>query len=64
MERSVFVFPSHAAAEEADMAAWAKLSPQERLDLALEIAARYREALGEAGQGFERVCRVATLARG
>jgi acyl-CoA reductase-like NAD-dependent aldehyde dehydrogenase len=64
MERSVRVFSSYSAAERADADAWARMSPQERLDLALEIAARYREGLGEAGQGFARVCRVTSFKQG
>ena len=51
------------SALEGDRAAMASLSPQARLDLALELGARYREALGEAAQRFERVCRVVPLAR-
>lgn len=44
MERTVRVFPTHAAAAEADRAALASMSPQERLNRALELHARYREA--------------------
>jgi hypothetical protein len=40
MERTIH-YPSHAAAE-AERAALAAMSPQERLDLALDLAARYR----------------------
>jgi hypothetical protein len=59
----VRVYRSFAEAEAADLAAMAAMSPQARLDLALELGARYREALGEAAQRFERACRVVPLAR-
>jgi hypothetical protein len=61
MERVIQVFDSFQAAEEADDRYYASLTPQERLDLALEIGKRHREAMGEAGQRFERVCRVVKL---
>lgn len=64
MERVVRVFPSHEAAAAADRAAVAAMPPQDRLDLALDLAARYREGLGEAAGRFERVCRIVSLSRG
>ena len=63
MERTVRVFPTHAAAAEADRAALASMSPQERLNRALELHARYREAFGEAGQGLARIARVVPFDR-
>ena len=63
MERRIEIFPTHAAAAAADRQAWAALSPQERLDRALELHARYREAFGEAGQGLARVTRVVAFTR-
>ena len=63
MERQIQIFASHAEAAQADRAAMAALSPQERLDRALELQARYRETFGEAGQGFARVARVVPFAR-
>ena len=47
MERIVTVFESHAAAEAADRAALAAMSPQARLDLLLRRIRRDREGLGE-----------------
>jgi len=61
VERVVQVFSSHAEAEAADRAFYGSLSPQERLNLLLELAARYREELGEAAARFERICRVVSL---
>jgi hypothetical protein len=61
MERELAIFDSHEAAEAADRAYYAALTPQERLDLLLELIRREREALGEAGRRLARVCRVAQL---
>jgi hypothetical protein len=63
MERVVRIFESHAEAAEADRAFYRSLSPQQRLDLQLDLIARYREGLGEAAARFERVCRVVSLSR-
>jgi hypothetical protein len=63
MERSIRIFATHAAAAQSDRAALAAMSPQERLDRALELFAHYREAFGEAGQGLARVARVVPLER-
>ena len=64
MERVVRVYFSHEAAAAADRAADAAMLPQDRLDLALDLAARYREGLGEVADRFERVCRIVALSRG
>jgi hypothetical protein len=61
MERVVGVFEGNEAADRADAAFYVSLTPQERVDLVLELVARHRESLGEAGQGFKRVCRVIDL---
>jgi hypothetical protein len=63
VERIVQVFDNHEAAAAADDAFNRSLTPQERLNLALDLAARYREGFGEAAGRFERVCRVASLSR-
>jgi hypothetical protein len=59
----VRVFSSFQEAEEADKAFYASLSPQERVDLVLEMVARHRESMGEAGKRFERVYRVIELSQ-
>jgi hypothetical protein len=63
MERSIQIFDSHAEADEADRAYYASLTPQERLDLLLEMVKQYREGFGEAGERLERVCRIDELSR-
>lgn len=62
-ERIVRVFTSFEAAEQADTEYYAALTPEQCLDIQLEIIASYRESLGEAAQRFERVCRVTELSR-
>ena len=42
------VFSSFREAEEADRALYASLSPQERLEMLLDLVARQRESMGEA----------------
>ncbi|MDC3954148.1 hypothetical protein [Polyangium jinanense] len=63
MDKSVLVFHSFEEAERADEAYYASLTPQERVDLLLDLVASYRESMGEAAAGFERVCRVVELER-
>ena len=58
------VFDGAAAADEADARYYASLSPQERVDLLLELVNRYRDSLGEAAERLERVCRVTELTEG
>lgn len=64
MELSIQRFDSPQEADKADRKYYASLTGQERLDIALELARRYREGLGEAAQRFERVYRVAQLPKG
>lgn len=59
--RNLQVFTSFAEAEEADTRYYASLTPQQRLDLQLEIIARHREALGQTDRRIERVYRVVKL---
>ena len=63
MVRAVRVFSSFEEAERADEEYYASLTPQERVDLLLELIARTREPLGEAGERLERVHRVVELSR-
>jgi len=63
MERVVTIFGSHAEAEAADRAALAAMTPQQRLDLLLDMVRRYREGLGESASRFERTCRIVPLSR-
>jgi len=57
------VFSSFREAEQADRAFYASLSPQERLEMLLDLVARQRESMGEAAQRLERVYRVVELSR-
>jgi hypothetical protein len=59
--RNLQVFTSFAEAEEAETNYYASLTPQQRLDLQLEIIARHREALGQTDQRLERVYRVVKI---
>jgi hypothetical protein len=56
-------FDSFEESERAERAYYRSLSPQDRLNILLEIVARHEDARGEAGQGLARVCRVAELPR-
>lgn len=57
----VHVYDSLAAADEAERAYYASLTPAQRLDILLDIILRYRESLGETASRFERVHRVVEL---
>jgi hypothetical protein len=61
MEKEIRSFGSMADADDADVAYYASLTPEERLELLLELIARYSEAQGEAAKGFARVHRVIEL---
>jgi hypothetical protein len=63
MERVIETFEDHESADEADRRYYGSLTPQERVDLVLELMQRYRESYGEAGNRLERVCRVTELHR-
>jgi len=63
MQGEVRIFSSFREAEEADTAFYASLSPQERLDLLLDLIARHRESIGETTERFERVYRVTELSQ-
>jgi hypothetical protein len=62
--REVHTFDSFAAADDADLAYYRALTPKERLDVLLELVARFRESLDEAEQRFARVHRVVDLRDG
>jgi hypothetical protein len=63
MERIIRIYASHRDADDADRAALEGMPSQERLDRALALHARHREALGDAGQGFARVARAVRFDR-
>jgi hypothetical protein len=62
-DRKGRVFRSFEEAEQADIEYYAGLTPQECLDIQLDLIAAYRESFGEAAQRFERVYRVTKLSR-
>ncbi|MCB0340515.1 MAG: hypothetical protein KDD53_12965 [Bdellovibrionales bacterium] len=57
IDRTIQYFDSHEEADEANRSFYRALSPQERLDLALELMA----GLYEAHPRFERIYRTADL---
>ena len=61
MERVVQIFGSFEEAEKADDQFYADLTPEERLDILLELVERQRSTLGEAASRFERVHRIVEL---
>lgn len=63
MKRVVQVFGSFEDADAADDQFYADLTPEERLDILLELVERHRSALGEAASRFERVHRIVDLAQ-
>jgi hypothetical protein len=63
MDRVARVFDSFEAADRADDQFYAELTPQQRLDILLELSERHRGALGEAANRFERVHRIVELSK-
>lgn len=63
MEKVVRVFASFEEADRADDEYFRKLSPQQRLDIFLELLWRGRTH-DEAGERLERVYRIVELSRG
>jgi len=61
MERVVQMFSSFEEADAADDQFYADLTPEERLDILLELVERQRSTLGEAASRLERVHRIAEL---
>jgi hypothetical protein len=59
VEKIVRKYQSHAAAERADRDFYRSLTPQQRLEILLEIVSR--TASNEAEQRLERVCSIAKL---
>ena len=55
------MFRNFEDADEADDQFYADLTPEERLDMLLELVERHRSALGEAASRLERVYRVVEL---
>ena len=64
MRGQLRVFDSFEEAEEADHRYYASLTPRERVDLVLDLVARYWESKGEATGRLERIYRVVELGEG
>ena len=58
MKRVLRKFDNFADAERANRRYYRGLTPQQRLDILLDMVAAHRETLGEAGQRFVRVYRI------
>ena len=61
MERVARIFKSHAEADSADREFYRRLTPQQRVDILLELVAMHLEDTGEAGQEFRQVWRIVRL---
>ena len=61
MEKVLKVFGSFEEADQADDEYYASLTPQQRVDILLDMIAAHRESLGETEQRLERVYRVIEL---
>ena len=61
--KTIRIFHSHEEADRADREYYESLTPQQRIDIMLELSARFRETLGEAGERLERVYRITQLGR-
>jgi len=64
MDRTIRRFESLQEADDADMEYYASLTPEERLNILLELIESGRSNLGEDSERFERVYRVDELSRG
>jgi hypothetical protein len=58
-KKDLKVFGTFEESDRSNRAEVAAMSPEERVDIALELIRRYREGCGEAGERLARVCRVA-----
>lgn len=63
MDKVLRAFHSFDEADRADEQYYAALTPQERVEILLDLIAKHRESLGEAAERFERVYRVVELSQ-
>jgi hypothetical protein len=63
MERRVAKFSSHQEAEQADLEYYRSLTPQQRLDILLELIEASRKEGDAASERFERVYRIVKLSQ-
>lgn len=64
MQRVVRKFQGFQASDEADRAYYQSLTPKQRLDILLDLIARYQDNLDETTKRFKRVYRVTKLQGG
>ena len=64
MERVVAKFRTHREAEEATLAYYRSLSPEERLEMLFQLRAAHHKDDDASSQGLARVYRIAQLKRG
>ena len=64
MERVVAKFRTHQEAEEATLAYYRSLSPEERLEMLFQLRAAHHKDDDASSQGLARVYRIAQLKRG
>ena len=60
-DRSIRVLDSLDESDQADSAYYHSLTPEQRVDILLDLIARYSEAQGEASKRLARVHRVVEL---
>ena len=63
MQKTLQLFHSFDEAERADDEYYASLTPQQRLDILLDLIAAHRESAGETATRLERVYRLTQLSR-
>lgn len=63
MRRAVNKFDNSADARRANRHYYLSLTPQQRLDILLDLIAAYRDSQDEAARGFTRVYRITELGR-
>jgi len=64
MKKTIRVFHSFAEAEQADREYYRSLTPEQRLDILLDLDAQRWDSPDEAAKGFERVYRITQLGGG
>ena len=63
VQRVAKIFHSFEDADRADEEYYANLTPQERLDILLDLIEQHRRSLGEPEKGLERVYRITELSQ-
>jgi hypothetical protein len=61
MDRVALKFDSHEEAARADREYYLSLTPEQRVDIVLELVARQGDQTGATRKGLERVCRIVKL---